>query len=251
LNVLNNTQRIIRGYISSQLVKSDTSNARLSVANSILQNVEDKISVLQDSLNTLNATQLIISGLLAVNNTKLDSLKGDTELLRALAVNLRTLLTSLDGKDFSTGAKQDSIKNDTELMRNLLVNLRTSLQTLDDAISGSEMQVDVVTMPETEITLNGEEVTINQSRNATSLDTVITISATTATQLPAITGCREITVTNLTTGATLRIGKDNSVATQGGIYWYGDSMYTDKEANVNRFYAYADIETSVRISWGY
>ena len=83
------------------------------------------------------------------------------------------------------------------------------------------------------------------------LDTTITISATTATQLPAITGCKEIMVTNLTSGATLRIGKDNSVATQGGIYWYGDSMYTEKEANVSKFYAYSNIETSVRISWGF
>ena len=227
LNVLNNTQRIIRGYISSQLVKSDTSNARLSVANSILQDVEDRIAILEDSLNVLNATQLIIKGLLTINNMKLDSLKNDTELLRILISTLNGIV--------STKAGQDSLKNDAELIRGLLTELRTSIQVIDDWDDGSDKA----------------NVNIHQPQNTTSLDTVISILATTVTQLPVITGCKEITITNLTSGATLRIGKDSSVATQGGIYWYGDSMYTNREANVSRFYAYADIGTTVRIAWGY
>lgn len=220
-------------------VNSTIQNATLAATQSGIWNVNS--TLINDSIKIFNSyNQSLLSRLASV----------DTKLSSALTVNSTIQNSSIDVTQ--SGSWTFDLSNDSLLIYDSFSpSILARLGSIDDALSGTWNIGSITTMPETEITLNGEEITINQSQNTTSLDTIITISATTATQLPAITGCKEITVTNLTTGATLRIGKDNSVATQGGIYWYGDSMYTDKEANVNRFYAYADIETSVRISWGY
>lgn len=207
INVLNATQLVLEGLTEDLIEDADTANARLSVVSALLQGIEDRQAILQDSLNVLNATQLAIKGLLTLSNTKLDSilannmeangllqqldnntdgleagtdsLKNDTELMRAL-------LSSLNGKDFATDEKLDSLKNDTELIRTLIstlngliatdggldslkndtellraliVELRTSLQTIDNVVSGSEVQADIVTLPS--ITYGQSEI-VNQ-----------------------------------------------------------------------------------------
>jgi hypothetical protein len=88
-------------------------------------------------------------------------------------------------------------------------------------------------------------------QHTTSLDTILTITAITATRLPDIPNVKEIIITNLQGGALLRVGKDATVATQGRLFWYGDSFITTKESNVNKLWVYTDVEAVISISWGF
>ncbi len=156
--------------INSDKVDVNLTNTSVAVTGNFYQatqpvSIAGTVEVIQDTSSDLKVTEVNSANI----KTSIDSIRGASSnvsslydlkgVLDAIKTNTDTIEATIDTVEVNTDDLETKVQatNDALTTANtgtnaLLTNIKTAVEKIDDAIDGSEMQVDVVSMPTTAVT---------------------------------------------------------------------------------------------------
>jgi len=177
---------------------SVTANAGTNLNTSLLATEATLLSLDSNTSSSLSYLETL-AGAIAVSEMQVDVLTMPTVTVD-LGLNNDVTVTSGAITETNSGA------------------IKTAVEIIDNAIAGTEMQVDVLTMPIVAVTQSGtwDEVGINDSGNSITVDGAVTVTNATATNLKAeVVGTGTFAVQSTEVSPTTIYNGINTVATAG------------------------------------
>lgn len=235
----------------------DSVEINIEETNALLQQMENRQGILQDSINVLNATQLVIKGILGDSKTAQDStlenLKENNVITQDIENRISVIQDSLNVlnasinvlkgylNDVESNQLSQIVIGDTTNQR--ISQALTLLQYVRAAIEGT-LDVNVTNQITGYGTEAKQQETIDslisviselKSRSVV-VDSIITIG-TTAVQLPDIS-CKEFSAMNLSPTETVFFSTDPTIANTDDEYplMYREGI-SDRVNNPNKYWA--------------
>lgn len=236
-----------------------------AIANLSLDNIEADADSTVDMVTEINANTDGIEAKLDIANTSLDNIEADIDLvpplLDSLEVDIESVETALHADLLALGIKIDSVdassqRNEAKLdLLNTSTDniesdadaIRVATELIDNAISGSEMQVDIVAELPAGTQNIGDVDIASISGNGTFGGG--NLSVTTAVPLSANQACKKVTITNFTAGEFLYVMDVTATTSNGFPLGYLDSK-TITVSNLNLVYVVSD-GTTVDVRFTY
>ena len=184
------------GHQTTQHTKSDATNTKLDLANTTLASILVDTDAADSSLNTIEAQSVLTASRLnniqnkisentdgtgntlgqlqVLTNTKLDTIATNTANIKISTDSVNLNVDTLEALGGTTNTKLTEIDAVLDTLKTDTAAIKTAVEILDNAISGSEMQVDIVssalpTGGATETTLSAAEVHLGNIETAVQL----------------------------------------------------------------------------------